>query len=176
MLLRLCSLVPLYFRYENTGDSASWYSAYVRQRPPAVLFCVLYIRHCWGAAVGWTSSESVFHASWRESVSTVLLLSNRQPSSPLLLFYPLSAESMSALSTWSKVAANCCQQQWHFSHWQSCKLSIAPWCQISAEHWSPSTEGTHTSNKGTRVKQHYIRKVFRGIDEYRLQSSKWIEL
>lgn len=49
-------------RYEDTGYSASRYSAYVRQRPPAVLFCLLYIRDRRGAALGWTSEESLFHA------------------------------------------------------------------------------------------------------------------
>lgn len=62
-------------RYEDTGHSAPRYSAYVRQCPPAVLFCVLYIWHCWGAALGWSSKEQVFPGQQLDVVSKSFVLS-----------------------------------------------------------------------------------------------------
>lgn len=74
--MHMClSLLPCLCRYEDTGDSAPRYSAYVRQCPPAVLFCVLYIRHCWGAALGWSSKEQVFPRQKRERVSAFIFRS-----------------------------------------------------------------------------------------------------
>lgn len=74
MSLCLCLLSCL-CRYEDTGYSAPRYSAYVRQCPPAVLFCVLYIRHCWGAALGWSSKEQVFPGQQHGVVSTFIFCS-----------------------------------------------------------------------------------------------------
>lgn len=74
MSLCLC-LFPCLYRYEDTGDSAPRYSAYVRQCPPAVLFCVLYIRHCWGAALGWSFKEQVFPGQQREGVGLLFVFS-----------------------------------------------------------------------------------------------------
>lgn len=62
-------------RYEDTGHSAPRYSAYVRQCPPAVLFCVLYIWHCWCAALGWSSKEQVFPGQQLDVVSKSFVLS-----------------------------------------------------------------------------------------------------
>lgn len=71
MHMSLClSLLLCLYRYEDTGYSAPRYSAYVRQCPPAVLFCLLYIWHCWGAALGWSSEEQVFPGQQHKAVCT----------------------------------------------------------------------------------------------------------
>lgn len=80
-------LLPCLCRYEDTGDSAPRYSAYVRQCPPAVLFCVLYIRHCWGAALGWSSEEQVFPGQQCEGVSAFIFCS-------VLGFFPVLSLSL----------------------------------------------------------------------------------
>lgn len=81
------------YRYEDTGDSAFRYSAYVRQRPPAVLFRLLYFWHCWGTALGWSSEESLFFGRWSKGVSDILF-------SPSLAVLPILHFCQNLWSKW----------------------------------------------------------------------------
>lgn len=57
-------------RYENTGDFAVRYTAYVRQRPSLVFLCVFHLRDRWRPALGWVTPEQVFHGPRIPNVST----------------------------------------------------------------------------------------------------------
>lgn len=61
---------PSPHRYANTGHPAVRYSAYVRQRPPLVLLCLLHLwdRRC--AALGRAAEEQVFPRQEFGNVST----------------------------------------------------------------------------------------------------------
>lgn len=64
----LFSLSP--HRYANTRHPAVRYSAYVRQRPPLVLLCLLHLWDCRCAALGRAAEKQVFPRQEFCNVST----------------------------------------------------------------------------------------------------------
>lgn len=76
---------PSPHRYANTRHPAVRYSAYVRQRPPLVLLCLLHLWDCWCAALGRAAEKQVFPRQEFCNVSTA----KKKISPPFLLFLPL---------------------------------------------------------------------------------------
>lgn len=57
-------------RYANTRHPAVRYSAYVRQRPPLVLLCLLHLWDRWCAALGRAAKKQMFPGQEFGNVST----------------------------------------------------------------------------------------------------------
>lgn len=64
-------LSPSPHRYANTRHPAVRYSAYVRQRPPLVLLCLLHLWDCRCAALGRAAEKQVFPRQEFCNVSTI---------------------------------------------------------------------------------------------------------
>lgn len=64
-------------RYAHPGDSPLRHASNAGQCAGTVLLCLLHLRHCWGAAVGWAITEPMLHGRRRQNVSCY---SNRQMS------------------------------------------------------------------------------------------------
>lgn len=62
---------PSPHRYANTRHPAVRYSAYVRQRPPLVLLCLLHLWDCRCAALGRAAEKQVFPRQEFCNVSTI---------------------------------------------------------------------------------------------------------
>lgn len=66
---------PSPHRYANTRHPAVRYSAYVRQRPPLVLLCLLHLWDCRCAALGRAAEKQVFPRQEFCNVSTAKKIS-----------------------------------------------------------------------------------------------------
>lgn len=78
LIVWYCIFPPVFVgRYAYPGDSPLRHASNAGQCAGTVLLCLLHLRHCWGAAVGWATTEPMLHGRRSQNVSCY---SNRQMS------------------------------------------------------------------------------------------------
>lgn len=78
MLIVWNRIFPVFVgRYAYPGDPPPRHASNARQCAGTVLLCLLHLWNCWGAAVGWATTEPMLHGRRRQNVSCY---SNRQMS------------------------------------------------------------------------------------------------
>lgn len=92
-------------RYAYPGDSPLRHASNAGQRAGTVLLCLLHLRHCWGAAVGWAATEPLLHGRRCQNVSCY---SNRQMSAHQEAVTVPSADHLYCFCCYSEEVINIC--------------------------------------------------------------------
>lgn len=112
---------PSPHRYANTRHPAVRYSAYVRQRPPLVLLCLLHLWDCRCAALGRAAQKQMFPRQKFCNVSTA-------KKSPSFLPFSLSPAGETSADSRVSIQPGCSQGQI-----QQHRDESAPWpCHTAA--------------------------------------------
>lgn len=107
LLCRTTFFTPPVFvgRYAYPGDSPLRHASNAGQRAGTVLLCLLHLRHCWGAAVGWAATEPLLHGRRCQNVSCY---SNRQMSAHQEAVMVPSADHLYCFCCYSEEVINIC--------------------------------------------------------------------
>lgn len=98
-------------RYANPGDSPLRHASNAGQCAGTVLLCLLHLRHCWGAAVGWATTEPLLHGRRCQNVSCY---SNRQLSAHQEAVTVPLAYYLYRFSCYFEVVSNICSAVFPF--------------------------------------------------------------